>query len=105
MACVPQLMYFADQLPLCLVAKTRRESMALSVISVAAWVIALQALNRPGGQPPFESNSLVLLGVYAPALVMVLRRDNAGPLPQFIERRIARWPAWIRGNAAETESA
>ena len=105
MACVPQLMYFADQLPLWLVAKTRRESMALSVISVAAWVIALQSLNRPGGQPPFESNSLVLLGVYAPALIMVLRRDNAGPLPQFIERGIARWPAWIRGSANETEVA
>jgi hypothetical protein len=75
------------------------------VISVAAWVIALQALNRPGGQPPFESNSLVLLGVYAPALIMVLRRDNVGPLPAFIERRIARWPSWIRGAADDGSAA
>jgi hypothetical protein len=105
MACVPQLMYFADQLPLWLVAKTRRESMVLSVASVVAWVIALQALNRPGGQPAFESNSLVLVGVYAPALVMVLRRDNSGRLPAFIERRIARWPAWIRGSTEAAESA
>lgn len=103
MACVPQLMYFADQLPLWLVPRTRRESMILTLTSVVAWVIALQALNRPGGQPPFDSNWLVLLGVYAPALIMVLRRDNAGSLPSFIERRIARWPAWIRGRAKETQ--
>jgi hypothetical protein len=98
MACVPQLMYFADQLPLWLVAKTRRESVLLSATSLVAWAISLQALNRPGGTPAFESDLLVLLGVYAPALVMVLRRRNEGALPAFLERRIARWPAWIRGD-------
>jgi hypothetical protein len=97
MACVPQLMYFADQLPLWLVAKTRRESMLLSATSLVAWVLALQAFNRPGGMPPFQSDALVLLGIYAPALVMVLRRPNQGPLPEAIERRIARWPAFVRG--------
>ncbi len=99
MACVPQLMYFADQLPLWLVAKTRRESMLLSAISIVAWVVALQALNHSGGQPPFESNWHVMLGVYAPALIMILRRDNAGPLPSFIERRIQRWPRWMKGSS------
>ncbi len=103
MACVPQLMYFADQLPLWLVPKTRRESMLLSAISVVAWVIALQALNRPGGQPALESNWHVMLGVYTPALIMVLRRENAGHVPTFIEQRIARWPKWIRGAASEPE--
>ncbi len=48
MACVPQLMYFADQLPLWLVAKTRRESILLSATSLVAWVISLQAFNRRG---------------------------------------------------------
>ena len=101
MACVPQLMYFADQLPLWLVAKTRRESILLSATSLVAWVISLQALNRPGGMPAFESNALVLLGVYAPALAMVLRRRNEGMIPSFLERRIARWPMWIRGEPVD----
>jgi hypothetical protein len=102
MACVPQLMYFADQLPLWLVARTRRESMLLSATSLVAWSISLQILNRPGGgMPQFNSDTLVLLGVYAPALVMVLRRPNAGPLPQTVERRIARWPAWLRGRRVD----
>ena len=97
MACVPQLMYFADQLPLWLVAKTRRESILLSAASLVAWVISLQAFNREGGQPAFDSNWLVLLGVYAPALTMVLLRPNTGSVPAFVERRVARWPTWIGG--------
>jgi hypothetical protein len=100
MACVPQLMYFADQLPLWLVARTRRESMALTATSLVAWAIALQTLNRPGGMPAFESNWLVLGGVYLPALIMVLRRENQGRAPAFVERIVARWPAWIRGTGA-----
>ena len=101
MACVPQLMYFADQLPLWLVARTRRESILLSATSLVAWAFSLQALNRPGGMPPFDSDLLVLLGVYAPALVMVLRRRNEGTIPLFVERRIAGWPEWIRGGRVD----
>jgi hypothetical protein len=101
MACVPQLMYFADQLPLWLVAKTRRESILLSATSLVAWAISLQALNRPGGMPAFESDVLVLLGVYAPAVAMVLRRRNEGTIPLFLERRIAHWPTWIRGGRGD----
>jgi hypothetical protein len=101
MACVPQLMYFADQLPLWLVPKTRRESMLLSATSLVAWAISLQALNRTGGMPAFESDALVLLGLYAPALVMVLRRRNEGPIPAALERRISSWPVWLRGAALD----
>jgi hypothetical protein len=102
MACVPQLMYFADQLPLCLVAKTRRESILLSATSLVAWVISLQAFNREGGQPAFDSDWLVLLGVYAPALIIVLRRPNAGSVPPFVERQVGSWPAWLRGTLETT---
>lgn len=98
MACVPQLMYFADQLPLFLCAKTRRESIILSATSLVAWVIALQAFNREG-QPAFESDALVLLGVYLPALVFVLRRENVGNVPGFVERGVAAWPSWLRGRS------
>lgn len=103
MACVPQLMYFADQLPLWLVASTRRESMVLSATSLVAWLFALQAFNRPGGMPAFESDSLVLLGVYLPALVILLRRSNTGKVPAPIERVAAHLPAWLRGTRESSE--
>jgi hypothetical protein len=101
MACVPQLLYFADQLPLWLVARTRRESMVLSATSLIAWFFALRAFNRPGGNPAFDSDALVLAGVYLPALLIVLRHENTGQMPAFIERRVARWPTWIRGKGSE----
>lgn len=99
MACVPQLMYFADQLPLWLVATTRRESMLLSATSLVAWLFALQAFNRPGGMPAFDSDYLVLAAVYLPAFIMVMRRKNEGRVPAFVERLVSRWPSWIRGGA------
>lgn len=37
MACVPQLLFFYDQLPLCLAARNRREHFALTVPSSAAF--------------------------------------------------------------------
>ena len=100
MACVPQLMYFADQLPLWLVASTRRESIILSATSLVAWLLALQAFNRPGGMPAFDSDMLVLLGVYLPAFIMLIRRRNEGRVPAVVERIVSRWPAWIRGTTA-----
>ena len=90
MACVPQLMYFADQLPLWLVARTRRETMLLSGLSGAAWVVSLVTNIRFGRQPAFSSAPFVLVGVYLPTLVMVLRRPNEGQLPDWLERGLAK---------------
>lgn len=39
-----------------------------------------------------------LVGAYVPALWNVLRLRNEGPAPQWMERLIARWPAWLRGH-------
>ena len=39
----------------------------------------------------------VLLGVYLPALVILLRRDNRGNVPAPIERVAAHLPSWLRG--------
>ena len=96
-ALVPQLMYFCDQLPLWLVPHTRRESMLLSATSVIAWVSAMILAARQGRQPAFNSDWFVLLGVYLPAMVMVLRRQNEGWLPAAIERRIDGLPRWLAG--------
>jgi len=90
MACVPQLMYFADQLPLWLVAKTRREAMILSGVSAAAWVASLVVNIQADRQPAFSSVPYVLAGVYIPALVMVLLRPNEGQVPELVERALAK---------------
>jgi len=90
MACVPQLMYFADQLPLWLVARTRRETMLLSAVSAGAWVASLVVNIQAGRQPAFSSVPYVLVGVYLPVVVMVLRRPNEGPLPPWLEQALAK---------------
>ena len=41
----------------------------------------------------------ILLGCYTPALYIVLRRPNEGTIPSWLERQVARWPAWARGRA------
>jgi hypothetical protein len=103
MGCVPQLLYFADQLPLWLVPQTRRESMCLSTTSLLAWTLALTLATRAGQQPAFSSNVAVLLGVYAPALLMVLRRPNEGALPDWLERGVAPLPVWLAGRPLQVE--
>ncbi len=95
MACVPQLMYFADQLPLWLVARTRRETIVLSGMSAAAWISSMVLNIQAGRQPAFSSTPFVLGGVYLPVLVMVLRRPNEGPVPEWLERTLGRARALI----------
>jgi hypothetical protein len=90
MACVPQLMYFADQLPLWLVARTRRETMVLSGVSATAWVASLLVNIQADRQPAFSSVPYVLAGVYLPALIMVLRRPNEGQVPEWVERALVK---------------
>lgn len=96
MSCVPQLMYFADQLPLWLIPQTRRESMLLSATSFIAWTAALITATKAGRQPAFSSETFVLVGVYLPVLLMVLSRPNEGAAPRWLERAASRGPRWLR---------
>jgi hypothetical protein len=80
MACVPQLLFFADQLPLFLVARTRREAVlftaagaVVGVIWVARHFMRYAAVQLTG---PY-----VMLGCYLPALWIVLRRPNLASEP------------------------
>ena len=98
MACVPQLLFFADQLPLALVARTRTE-LALLVIggwtAAAFWLVSVpnHAATAATAEP------YVLVGCYLPAMWIVLRRPNEGPIPSWLERRIVGWPDWLRGHS------
>ncbi len=78
LALVPQKMYFYDQLLLLLVPETRRELAVAVILSQVAYAIILQFPwfdPGPGGATarflPF-----VVIGLYWPALLMILRRPN-----------------------------
>ena len=71
-AAVPQLLFFADQLPLLLVARDRRE---LAFLVLAGWAVAVPWLEAatPGLHVRLAA-PYVLLGVYGPAVYLTLRR-------------------------------
>jgi hypothetical protein len=103
-ACVPQLLLFADQLPLLLVARQRVEALALwgaSWIAFAYWFLPLPPWNDATTS---TAEPYVLAGVYIPALLLVLRRPNRGVIPEWLEAALVRWrvPPWLRGVPAAT---
>jgi hypothetical protein len=96
MACVPQLAFFADQVPLFLTTRTRPEGLFYAVASTVVFLVWLLLTPTPVG------DWYILLGCYLPALYVVLRRPNEGAIPLWLERRLASWPAWLRGSAPHT---
>ena len=84
LACVPQLLFFADQLPLMLVARTDRDRKILVLCSLLAFVAWFaRAMATPATPYVPAAEPFVLLGCYAPALALVLRgrsrRSPGGP--------------------------
>lgn len=103
LACVPQLLLFADQLPLMLVARSRREA---ALLTIGGWIAAVCWFVRESdkfGAVSFAA-PYVLAGCYLPALWIVLRQPNQGHLPESVERKIASWPPWLRGARESTPS-
>ena len=76
MACVPQLLFFADQLPVFLVARTKREIQLLSGSSLLAFLLWYWRLQQ-GDLYVLAATPFVLTLIYLPALVLVLRRPNS----------------------------
>jgi hypothetical protein len=98
MALVPQLLLFADQLPLMLLARSARQAAALTI---GGWVAAIFWFVQEAdkfGAVSFAA-PYVLAGCYLPALWIVLRQRNEGPVSPWLERRIVSWPRWLRGTA------
>lgn len=91
LALIPQAPSFYDQLLLSVVCLTSRESLIFAASTIVLFFYV--GFNTP--QPDYESwGRLVGNGTlwicYFPALVMVLRRPNEGPLPAFLERAVIR---------------
>jgi hypothetical protein len=102
MACMPQNFVFYEQLPLMLVPQSRRQLIVVAVISQIASM--LSTMGYRGNLSFLERNVLaapyVLVGLYLPAIVIVMMRRNEGPAPVWIERVLVRLPAWLRGTPA-----
>jgi hypothetical protein len=99
MTLIPHGLYFYDELPLWLIAQTRREALTLTIASWLGWF----AWNATSDGPRVtDLQPWVVASLYIPAVFMVLRRPNIGPVPAWIERVISRGPVWLRGSASET---
>jgi hypothetical protein len=75
MACVPQLLFFADQLPVYLVARSRAQLVWLACCGVIAWSTWFLRL-KAGDLYVTAAAPYVMVGVYAPALLVILFGDK-----------------------------
>ena len=99
LAIVPQTIAPYEALLLTLVLRSRREALVFSFASL----LMIPFLVRVGGgsslAPRIDHDAPVLiLFLYLPALVMILRRPNAGRVPTSIQRAAASLPQWLRGS-------
>ena len=99
MAAVPQLLFFADQLPLYLLARSRRDASFQVTAGLVAYLLWFAPL-RDGDLYVLAAAPYVLFGVYAPALLLVLFRPNEGNVPRWIENVASRLPALLRGRSS-----
>jgi hypothetical protein len=72
MACVPQLLFFADQLPVLLVARSQQEAKFLTFCGLIAWMAWKVGVRETDPYVRLAA-PYVLAGVYLPALLVVLR--------------------------------
>jgi len=76
MACTPQILFFADQLPLQLVARTRRQASLLAAASLVAFGCWFAFLER-GDRYVIEASPWVMTLLYLPALAVLLMPRRA----------------------------
>jgi hypothetical protein len=102
MVCVPQTLVWYEAVPLMLVPRTFWQAVGLVSVSYIghAWVrVQLPPVYHERLSYELVGQAMIW-SVYLPCTLMVLRRRNEGPLPDWLERRITGWPAWLRGGSA-----
>ena len=97
MALIPHGLYFYDELPLWLVASTRREALLLSGASWVGWLFWMVTSNGPGAPHLHDVAPWLVGSLYIPCTWLILRRPNVGPVHGTLERLAQRLPRAIRG--------
>jgi hypothetical protein len=110
LACAPQGMLMYDTLPLFLVARTWRQAAVLAIASdlVQAYVNLYANVIHPNPTVALQNTQMgraYTLLMYIPATIMVLRRQNEGAMPAWLEQRISAWPNWLRGRSSAESTA
>jgi hypothetical protein len=106
MEVIPHAPFLYDDVPLWLVPQTYREAFTLTWLSwvgFGAWFVTNYD-PALGGADLRRLAPWIVVTLYLPAVVMILRRRNEGNVPAWVERAIARLPAWVRGHAASISS-
>jgi hypothetical protein len=100
LVCVPMTPALYEMVPLLLIPRRWWEAALLVLASyvVAFWaaIVPLQDLSTYASNmaSSAQANALVLIPL---ATLLVLRRPNDGTIPAWMERRLSRWPDWLRG--------
>jgi hypothetical protein len=108
MTLAPSSAWFYDQLFLMLVARSWKQSVVLGLVSWVAFVLVLATqapINLIDPERARGVQRILVLGMYLPAAILVLRRPNAGAVPEWMERIIAKWPAVLRGRPTDAAVA
>jgi len=94
MSLIPHGLYFYDELPLLLIASSRRETMVLTFMS---WLGLLAWMATSPGPDLHHIQQWVVASLYPATVIMILRRPNEGHAPKSIDGLLLRAPAWLRG--------
>jgi hypothetical protein len=105
LACVPQTTHLYETAPLFLVPRTWREAGFLVIAGYASAIWTGYASS--GGTDTtriLAQGDAMVVALYLPCLWMILRRPNEGSVPASLERRIAKWPPWLRGKTSQSSA-
>lgn len=103
-ACVPGTPGVAEALVLFAFPMTFRQCLSLALLTHAPNFMMMGAQFESFAAYTDRSSMLMLGFVYVPALFVILRRPNEGPIPSWAERLTARWPAWLRGEPSNVSN-
>ena len=100
---LPQSPFVYEAMPLFFVPRSRAGFYALVIGSDLALAVYAYFRGLPTDQYLRVNGIAVVACMYLPALVMVLRRPNEGPVPQWLDRVAAYLPARLQGHSARSE--
>lgn len=103
LACVPHTMSLYEVVPLLLIPRGWWEVSAFTALTyLSHWWVEAKGPYANAWEHATSNDLWIVLLLYLPATAMVLLRPNEGPLPQWLERRVAMLPLWIRGERGPT---